>query len=261
MVGFSKLRLFVFIINSVIHFKGLWHNSLFTRIVTAKRFALDQYRLAFQFGEKLYLDFSFTDHLDYHVSEKVAGHIQKLIRLNFTLNISNIPFYITLSGVNYQHHIWKILTKNFWPVIRLISHTSSSFFELESDHNRFIYFTSLEKRNIIDFRHDHKYVLSVIPESNLEANFFNARFNPQKIKTFGVPIDKHLLWKIGNKRLSLITNFKILNHLQNQKQWKEIFADVINPDKLKTIDEIRIENLKLKAKTRRNLKAKFNINY
>ncbi|KAH9389732.1 tRNA methyltransferase 10 C [Tyrophagus putrescentiae] len=222
---------------------GLWHNTLFTRIPRnyRSRFSLTRHQSVELFGQNLILDLSFSKHLNYHLSSHVANDLGNM--LSFNRHSLQDPFKISLCGVDYEHPLWKALYKSFHSTLDFIHHTESSYLDLCSERSNLVYITSLEKKFSLEYDPNATYIMAAVSEKDMQTDFITPKLKKLNITRQGIPIDKHILWNQGSKRLNLNTKLKILNDIRSNKEWKEILLEYLHPDNIKTKEQIMSEDI------------------
>lgn len=183
---------------------------------------------------------SFSKHLNYHVSHNVANDLGQLLSYN-RYNLKE-PFKITLCGVDYDHHLWKALSSNFPSTLGLTNHTEVSYLDLCS-RRKLIYITCMENRSFLEYDPEAHYVMAAISERDIQNDFLTPQLKKLNVKLQGIPIDQHILWNEGSKRLNLNTKIRILNDIRNNKSWKETLLDNISNKSFKTNEQIIQEDL------------------
>lgn len=205
-----------------------------------KKFILNKLRISSLFGQKLFIDFSFSNLLSVHISDRVASSIGEVIYHNYT--VLNEPFNIIFTGIDYDHYLWKILYSRFSTIIDLIYHTDNSYLQLISDKKNIAYFTSLEGENFLNYNPDQHFVIAAISERDIQNRYILGALKKLKVKTFGIPVNKHVVWNKGTKRFNIKQKFNILNEIRFNNDWKNVIIKNVRPDKIKTIEMIRNED-------------------
>lgn len=204
---------------------------------------------------------SFSKHLSYHLSYYVANDLGQLLSYN-RYNL-NEPFKITLCGVDYDHHLWKALSSTFSSTLELTNHTEVSYLDLCS-RRKLIYITCMENSSFLEYDPEANYVMAAISERDIQNDFLIPQLKKLKVKRQGIPIDQHVLWNVGSKRLNLNTKIRILNDIRNNKSWKETLLDNISNKSFKTKEQICQEDLyrsqQLQEEKKKKKKRKHNSN-
>lgn len=192
------------------------------------------------FGQKLYIDFSFSQHVTYNSSLFVSNDIANLINYNRHKLIE--PFKIILCGVNYTDNLWKVFSANFPDLVDSTQHTSATYIELVPDQSQIAYYTCMEKEHFLENNPDFSYVIAAVAEKDIGKDFLSPRLKKLNVKRYGIPVDEHIVWNTGSKRFSATLKFKILNDICNGKNWKDTLLDNLHTRNIKTIEQVLSED-------------------
>lgn len=166
------------------------------------------------------------------------------------------PFRLTFCGVDYDHHLWKILSKSFINTLEWTNHTEKSYLDVCPSISNIVYVTNFERKQTLEYKPDTCYVMAALSEKDIQVDFLTPTLRKYKVKQQGIPIDRHVLWHTGSKRFDLFTRLNMLNDIRDNKGWKETLLNNIKATNLKTEQQIREEDYKRWSKLKSNKQTK-----
>lgn len=229
---------------------------------TRQRFYIHRNRIAKLFGQTLFIDFTYTSELSLNNSQTLAKDIAELIKLNRAKFVE--PYNIIFCNVNYNHHVWKILTDFYADYLKHAEHTSRSFLELCQDKSKLVYISNMIKSSKssshLVYDGDAEYVMAALVEKDIAQDFLTPSVRKLCLPIKGFPIDKFVVWRMGSKRFSLAKKSKLIDHLKFSGDWRQAILNTIsekrlkNENEIKEEDQIRIFKLQYKSKSHQKLR-------
>lgn len=172
------------------------------------------------------------------------------------------PFRLIFCNVNYNHHVWKVLTDIYGEYLKHVEHTSRSFLELCDDRSKLVYISNMSKSSKssshLVYDGDAAYVMAAVVEKDINHDFLTPSVRKLGLPIKGFPIDQFVAWRMGSKRFSLAKKSSFIDHLKWSNDWRQAILDIIPETRLKDQDEIRQEDqarlAKLQYKSKRKRK-------
>ncbi|RWS03826.1 mitochondrial ribonuclease P protein 1-like protein [Dinothrombium tinctorium] len=223
---------------------GLWKNALFVKISNAKILrALDAKMLAsLLFGQNLVFDCDY-DFMD----ERRVSNTTKQIALCFGANKHyKYPFHLWFCNLKKDSRMSMYLEKNIGNIFKpnsFVTVKEQSYLDFFPRKN-LVYITPEARTQLTKFSHEDIYIIGaynnkyVLSDSERRASIMKAK--REGLRTARLPIDEYLIMK-SSKTLTIDQVFRVIATRKQTGDWEEALKKWVPKRKIKTEEEIEME--------------------
>lgn len=188
--------------NGVIY--GLGRNSLFLRLydTTVNRFHHNKVAQAMRFGRPLVLDCSYDEFMTPRESKNCAKQIELMLSQNRS---HNEPFDLHLCNASRDSRLMQYLIK-INPALYDDTHpihvTDKSYLDV-FPHKELVYLTPNAREELEEFSEDEIYIIGAMVDRSDPRPLSMAKAKRENLRMKKLPLDKHLVWGLGGKSLTI----------------------------------------------------------
>ena len=241
---------------------GLWHNTLFSKIMKSSVSCLYNNRLrrAALFGQKLVIDLGFDRYMK--LSEKRLLLKQLNLSYNYNKYKTKDPFDLHLTNCDPNSLLMQEMPKHFQninsPQLMVQFHTQS-YLDLFPRH-RLLYLSPHSRHTLQEVDEDMIFIIGGLIDKSFHQPITYVSAEKAGIPSARLPIDDNMLWKSGTKSLCLNHIIAILDDYKMCGDWRVALTRNVPKRKQKTPEQVQYEDLLREQKRKRFLKNKSKIN-
>lgn len=229
---------------------GLWHNSLLSRI--PKQATRDYrhrhlLRQTAMFGQKLIIDLDYDQYMKLYECRLLAGQIGFL----YYENRSNrdypdaLPFDVHFTNVRNGQQTMEAIEKHIKRTEQLggyFHHESYLNYPKLFPKERLVYLSPHASVALRNYDHDDIYILGGYNDRTSHMAVSHVKAQQEGIRCYRLPLDENVLWKQGSRNLCLNQVAAILHAVKSTGNWKDAVAKCTPQRKIKSTDEMLIED-------------------
>ena len=233
---------------------GLWHNTLFSKILrnSVNRYYSHRLRRAALFGTKLVIDLDYDNYMKLSECRQLARQIHLLYNWNrykatepFDLHFTNCdPNKPTLEAIHKQ------LPNSQKPGLFLADFHQKSYTDL-FPKEKLVYLSPHSEVTLKEFNCDDIHIIGGIIDKSYHQPLSFIKAKKDGIRCAKLPIDDHIIWGSGSKSLCLNHILQILHDVNVTGDWNKALKDNIPTRKQKSVEQIEYEDMLRKQKYNR----------
>ncbi|KAH9404717.1 tRNA methyltransferase 10 C [Tyrophagus putrescentiae] len=242
---------------------GLWHNSLMSRITKQSVRDYRQRHLLRQaalFGQKLIIDLDYDHYMKLYESRLLGTQIGILYYEN-RVNRDYpdcLPFDVHFTNCSKATQSLASITKHIKRADQLGGYFHSGSY-LDYPHlfprHRLVYLSPHARESITSYSHDDIYILGGYNDRSSHMKVSNVKAQQEGIRCYRLPLDESVLWRQGSRNLCLNQVAAILQAVKSTGNWKESIAKWTPQRKMKSSEELMLEDELRKKATDRRIKS------
>jgi ribonuclease P protein 1 len=206
---------------------GLGRNTLFLRLydTTVSKFHHNKVVSAMQFGRPLVLDCGYDEFMSPREAKNCAKQVEILLTLNrnhnqpFNLHLCNVAPDSRMMG--YLEKIIPTIRDDAYPLIV----TEQSYLNL-FPKKELVYLSPHAKEELEEYDENEIYIIGGMVDKSDPRPFSLAKAKKENVRMKKLPLDKYLVWGMGNKSLTLNQMISIMLELRLCGDWKKAFDHV-----------------------------------
>jgi len=239
---------------------GLWHNTVFSKIMKTSISRLQNHRLrrAALFGQQLVIDLAFDEYMKLYETRLLLKQLS--IIYNYNKYKTTEPFDLHFTDCNPKSNSMREMSRYFpnykSPQFMATFHTKSYLDVFPNQ--RLVYLTPHSDYVLKKFNDNDIYIIGGIIDKFSHEPITHLKAHKQGIRTARLPLDENVLWKTGSKSLCLNHIVSILHDIKMTGDWRTVLRNNIPQRKQKNIEEIEYEDSLRRQKYNRYIRQRGN---
>lgn len=242
---------------------GLWKNSIVNRVTKQSVRDYRQNHLlrsAALFGQKLLIDLDYDQYMKIYESKLLAVQIALLYYTNRTNREfpEALPFDIHFVNCHKSTTTFAALGKQIMRFDRMSPYLHHrSYMEMPElfPKERLVYMSPHASEPLRHYNHDDIFILGAYNDRTTHSHVSHLKAATEGIRCYRLPLDENVLWKQGNKNLCLNQVADILHAVKATNDWRLAVQRFSPQRKIKSIEEIELEDEIRIKKVARRLKS------
>ncbi|XP_054166058.1 mitochondrial ribonuclease P protein 1 homolog [Oppia nitens] len=223
---------------------GLWHNTLFSKVMKSSISRMQNHRLrrAAMFGQKLIIDLAFDDYMKLHEIRLLLKQLS--IIYHYNKYETQEPFDLHFTNCDPNSVVVKEMSRffqNYNSPNFLASIHSQSYLDLFPKQQ--LVYLSPHSRNVLNtFNINDIYIIGGLIDKTSRGPLTSIKAHKDTIRTARLPLDEHIIWKMGSKSLCLNHIVAILHDIKMTGDWRTTLKNNVPQRKQKDVNEIEFED-------------------